>query len=115
MERSRKSLRTSSADFRPVSEDDSDIVNTVVAEEAASSEDAVDDISLAEDDLAWGVRPLGADEDGNELSEGEFVMQSNDTFFPLPTLRAATHKSARSSRLMRVTPFGLPEESLLLL
>ena len=115
MERSRKSLRTSSADFRPVSEDVSDTVDTVVAEEADSAEDVVDGISLAKEDLAWDVWLLGADEDGDELSEGEFVMQSNDTFFPLPTLRAATHKSARSSRLMRVTPFGLLEESLLLL
>ena len=55
------------------------------------------------------------DDEENESSEGGIVMQSSEIFFPLPALRAATHKSARSSRLMWVIGFPLLDEFLLFL
>ena len=47
MERSRKSLRTSSADFRPVTEEVSGIVGVVVTEEVVSEDDVVEDVAVA--------------------------------------------------------------------
>lgn len=42
----------------------------------------------------------------DEIAVEGMVMQSNETFFPFPALRAATHNSAMSSRLIRVIDAG---------
>ena len=56
------------------------------------------------------------EEGGNadEIAEGDTVMQSKEICFPFPTLRAATHISATSSRPMRVPPVLFSLEVLFL-
>ena len=113
MERSRKSMRASSADFRP-SVDVVGIVDTVAVVIVAAGVVAVDvDIdvvavslfSLTLRSLSSSLSPspsiVAVDNNDDAVGEGN-VMQSKDVFFPLPALRAATHNSATSSRLIRI-------------
>lgn len=98
-------MRTSSAGLRPpivsgtvdirssVSVGD---IFVVPGEEDSATADRAKSRFLRGLRFCWG----GGEEE--EISEGDMVMQSKEIFFPFPALRAATHNSATSSRLMRV-------------
>lgn len=122
MERSRNSVRASSADFRS-SVDVPDVLDTVAVVIVAADGVAVDvdvdiDVVAVADEAAVSLFSLilrslpsslsllpsivAVDNNDDDAEEEGTVMQSKEIFFPLPALRAATHNSATSSRLIRV-------------
>ena len=118
MERSRNSVRASSADFRPTVVV-VDIVAVVAVVDVLAAVDVDVVVSTADEtavfllflplslslSLSLPLSPpvvVAVDKNVETVEEGN-VMQSKEICFPLPALRAATHNSATSSRLIRVT------------
>ena len=113
-------MRTSSAGLRPPI-----VSGTVDIRSSVSVAESV--VVLGEEDSATadraksrflrglGLRFCWGGGEEEDISEGGMVMQSKEIFFPFPALRAATHNSATSSRLMRViSPLVLALEVMFL-